>query len=80
VTLAFHDDALAEVARLAQLVNERMQNIGARRLHTVLERLLDEVSFSASELTEKSLNVDVRYVQEKLADLVKDEDLSRYIL
>jgi ATP-dependent HslUV protease ATP-binding subunit HslU len=69
-----------ELASLAQKVNERTQNIGARRLHTVLEKLLDEVSFSASELREKNVTIDVAYVREKLGDLVKDEDLSKYIL
>jgi len=80
VTLSFDDDALAEVARLAQVVNDRSQNIGARRLHTILERLLDEVSFDASDRQQKDFRVDVAYVQQRLADLVKDEDLSRYIL
>jgi ATP-dependent HslUV protease ATP-binding subunit HslU len=80
VTLTFTDDALEEIARLAQLVNDRSQNIGARRLHTLLERLLDEVAFAASELTDKQYRVDAEVVRQKLADLVKDEDLSRYIL
>jgi ATP-dependent HslUV protease ATP-binding subunit HslU len=80
VTLTFNDEALTELARLAQQVNERTQNIGARRLHTVLERLLDEVSFSASELTEKQVPVDADYVRRRLAALVQDEDLSKFIL
>ncbi|MFO0600060.1 MAG: ATP-dependent protease ATPase subunit HslU [Myxococcaceae bacterium] len=80
VTLSFTDDALVEIARLAQLVNERSQNIGARRLHTLLERLLDEVAFGADELGGREYKVDAVLVQRKLADLVKDEDLSRYIL
>jgi ATP-dependent HslUV protease ATP-binding subunit HslU len=80
VTLTFTDDALDEIARLAQLVNDRSQNIGARRLHTLLERLLDEVAFAASELADKQYRVDAEVVRQKLADLVKDEDLSRYIL
>ncbi len=80
VTLTFTDDALEEIARLAQLVNDRAQNIGARRLHKLLERLLDEVAFSASELTDKQYRIDAAVVREKLAELVKDEDLSRYIL
>ncbi len=80
VTLTFTDDSLEELARLAAQVNERSQNIGARRLHTLLERLLDEVAFSASELTEKEQRIDGAFVRERLADLVKDEDLSRYIL
>jgi len=80
VTLTFADDALTEIAALAQKVNERSQSIGARRLHTVLEKLLDDVSFSASELTQKTFTIDAAYVRERLTELVKDEDLSKYIL
>ncbi|MBL8912843.1 MAG: ATP-dependent protease ATPase subunit HslU [Archangium sp.] len=80
VSLSFTDDALEEIAKLAQQVNDRSQNIGARRLHTLLERLLDEVAFDASELTEKNYKIDAVLVRQKLSDLVKDEDLSRYIL
>jgi ATP-dependent HslUV protease ATP-binding subunit HslU len=80
VSLKFNDDAIAEIARLAQSVNDRAQNIGARRLHTVLERLLDEVSFDAPGLAGKDVTIDVGYVRTRLNDLVKDEDLSKYIL
>ncbi len=80
VHLKFSDDAISELARIAQSVNERTENIGARRLHTVLERLLDEVSFSASEQGPKELQIDAAYVRERLASVVQDEDLSRYIL
>jgi ATP-dependent HslUV protease ATP-binding subunit HslU len=80
VALSFTDDALDEVARLAQEVNDRAQNIGARRLHTLLERLLDEVAFSAPDSGPRALAIDRAYVRAKLEDLVKDEDLSRYIL
>ncbi len=80
VTLTFTDDALVEIARLAAQVNERSQNIGARRLHTLLERLLDEVAFNASELGQAEYRVDAAVVKQKLHDLVQDEDLSRYIL
>ncbi len=80
VRLNFTDDAVAELARIAQLANERTQNIGARRLHTVLERLLDEVSFTASEMGPREVQVDAAYVRERLAPIVQDEDLSRYIL
>jgi ATP-dependent HslUV protease ATP-binding subunit HslU len=80
VTLTFTDDALTEIAALAAQVNDRSQNIGARRLHTLLERLLDEVAFSASELLDKQYRVDAALVRARLSDLVKDEDLSRYIL
>ena len=80
VRLTFSDEALEEIAHLAQQVNDRSQNIGARRLHTMLERLLDEVAFSASDMNQKDFTIDLSYVRTKLADLVKDEDLSRYIL
>ncbi|WNG38198.1 ATP-dependent protease ATPase subunit HslU [Archangium violaceum] len=80
VRLQFSDDAIAELARIAQSVNERTENIGARRLHTVLERLLDEVSFNASEQGPRDLQIDATYVRERLASVVQDEDLSRYIL
>ncbi len=80
VTLRFADDALAEIARYAALVNEKTENIGARRLHTILERLLDEVSFEASDMHGVELTIDAAYVQRVLADVVKNEDLSRYVL
>jgi len=80
VNLQFADDAIAEVARYAALVNEKTENIGARRLHTILERLLDELSFDASEMRGESVTIDAAYVQRVLAETVKDEDLSRYVL
>jgi ATP-dependent HslUV protease ATP-binding subunit HslU len=80
VTLHFADDAIQLVAEFAALVNERTENIGARRLHTVMERLLDEISFEGPELAEKSITIDAAYVRRMLADIVKNEDLSRYIL
>jgi ATP-dependent HslUV protease ATP-binding subunit HslU len=80
VALKFNDDAISEIARLAQSVNDRAQNIGARRLHTVLERLLDEVSFDAPGMAGREFTIDVNYVRTRLSDLVKDEDLSKYIL
>jgi ATP-dependent HslUV protease ATP-binding subunit HslU len=80
VTLTFADEAIAEVARYAALVNEKTENIGARRLHTILERLLDELSFDASEMDGQSVTIDAAYVQRVLAETVKDEDLSRYVL
>jgi ATP-dependent HslUV protease ATP-binding subunit HslU len=76
----FRNDAIAEIARIAQVVNERTENIGARRLHTIMERVLDEVSFGASETAEKHVVIDRAFVQKRLEDIVKDEDLSRYIL
>jgi ATP-dependent HslUV protease ATP-binding subunit HslU len=80
VTLTFADEAVAEVARYAALVNEKTENIGARRLHTILERLLDELSFDASEMNGQTVTIDAAYVQRVLAETVKDEDLSRYVL
>jgi ATP-dependent HslUV protease ATP-binding subunit HslU len=80
VRLEFTDDAVAELAKVAQSVNERTQNIGARRLHTVLEHVLDEISFSASEKQGSTISVDAAYVRERLKPLLEDEDLSRFIL
>jgi len=80
IALAFTDDAIRRIADFAQTVNEHTENIGARRLHTVLEKLLDEVSFEGSDLAEKQVTIDEAYVVRMLADIVKNEDLSRYIL
>jgi ATP-dependent HslUV protease ATP-binding subunit HslU len=80
VTLEFRDDAIERLAELATLVNERTENIGARRLHTVMERLLDEVSFQAPELAGRSITIDASYVDRMLSDIVESDDLSRYIL
>jgi ATP-dependent HslUV protease ATP-binding subunit HslU len=80
VELVFTPDAIARVAELATLVNERTENIGARRLHTVMERLLDEVSFHAPDLDGQSITIDPAYVDRMLADIAKSDDLSRYIL
>jgi len=80
VHLSFGDDAIEEIARIAADVNERTENIGARRLHTILERLLDEVSFTAPEMPGKNVAIDAQYVKDRLAPILKNEDLSRYIL
>ena len=80
VELTFSDDAIDLIAEFAAIVNERTENIGARRLATVMERLLDEISFEGPELAEKAITIDATYVQRMLADIVKNEDLSRYIL
>ena len=80
VDLQISDDAVEEIARLAAEVNDRMENIGARRLHTVMERLLDEVSFDADEKRGQRLVIDPKYVRERLEGILADEDLSRYIL
>jgi ATP-dependent HslUV protease ATP-binding subunit HslU len=80
IALTFTQDAIEEIARTAADVNERMENIGARRLHTVMEKLVDEISFEAPDMTEKKLVINRDYVVEKLADILEDENLSRYIL
>jgi ATP-dependent HslUV protease ATP-binding subunit HslU len=80
VHLKFADDAIQEIALIASDVNERTENIGARRLHTILERLLDEVSFAAPEMHGKEVAIDAEYVRERLAPILNNEDLSRYIL
>jgi len=80
IRLDFAPDAILRIADFASLVNERAENIGARRLHTVMEKLLDEVSFEAPDLKEKSITIDAAYVDRMLADIVKNEDLTRYIL
>jgi ATP-dependent HslUV protease ATP-binding subunit HslU len=80
VELIFTPEAIVRLAELATLVNERTENIGARRLHTVMERLLDEVSFHAPDLDGQSITIDPAYVDRMLADIAKSDDLSRYIL
>jgi ATP-dependent HslUV protease ATP-binding subunit HslU len=80
ITLTFSSDAVNRVAEFANLVNERSENIGARRLHTVMEKLLDEISFNAPDLDETTIVIDAAYVDQMLADIVNNEDLSRYIL
>jgi ATP-dependent HslUV protease ATP-binding subunit HslU len=80
VALSFTPDAVDRIADFAARVNDATENIGARRLHTVMERLLDEVSFGATELAEKALTIDAAYVDRMLADIVRNDDLSRYIL
>jgi ATP-dependent HslUV protease ATP-binding subunit HslU len=78
--LNFSDDAVETIAKFATTVNEQTENIGARRLHTILEKVLDEISFEAPDLKKKTVKVDAAYVNKQLADIVKNQDLSRYIL
>jgi ATP-dependent HslUV protease ATP-binding subunit HslU len=80
VKLQITDDAVQAIARFATNVNEQTENIGARRLHTILEKVLDELSFEAPDLKKKTVKVDAAYVNKQLADIVKNQDLSRYIL
>ena len=80
IDLVFEDSAIEEIASISATVNEQMENIGARRLHTVMEKLLDEISFKAPDMETKTVVIDSNYVREKLADILEDENLSRYIL
>ena len=80
VEITFTDDGISELAEIAANVNKRSQNIGARRLMTVVEKVLEDISFNAPDTNEKSFEINAEYVKEKLADIVKDEDLSKYIL
>jgi ATP-dependent HslUV protease ATP-binding subunit HslU len=80
IKLSFTEEAIAEIAKFAALVNEQTENIGARRLHTIMERLLDELSFEGPDLKKKTVRIDPPYVEKQLAPIVKDQDLSRYIL
>lgn len=80
VTLSFTEDAIARVAKLAAEVNERVENIGARRLQTIMERLVEEVSFGAEDMADTTLAIDAAYVERQLSDIVGDTDLSKYVL
>ena len=80
LSLSFADDGVRRIAQVAHDVNERTENIGARRLHTVMERLLENISFEAPDRSNESVTIDAAYVDDSLGDLVQDEDLSRYIL
>ena len=80
VRIGFSDDAIAALAEIAAEVNARSENIGARRLHTVLERLLEDLSFNAPEMAGQEIPIDAAYVHQRLDPIVRNEDLSRYIL
>jgi ATP-dependent HslUV protease ATP-binding subunit HslU len=80
VRLEFKPDAIREIARIASEVNTQTENIGARRLHTVLERLLDDVLFEAPDMAEKSVSLDGEAVRARLGDIAADADLSRFVL
>ena len=80
IKLSFDDDAIREIARMAKTVNERTENIGARRLHTIMEKLLEELSFNAPELSTEKVTITADEVRRRLAEISQDEDLSRYIL
>ncbi|MFO0280452.1 MAG: AAA family ATPase, partial [Acidobacteriota bacterium] len=80
IKLKFSEDAIEEMARLAAEVNQATENIGARRLHTILEKVLEEISFEGPDLKKKKITIDAGYVRQQLGAIVKDQDLSRYIL
>ena len=80
VELEFDDEAIKEIARIAHVANEKMEDIGARRLHTVIERVIEDISFEASEKSGEKINVTKELVKERLKDVVEDQDLARYIL
>jgi len=80
IKLTFAEDSLIEIARVAAQVNQSAENIGARRLHTIMEKLLEEISFEGPDLKKKNVKIDAAYVKKQLAEIVKDQDLSRYIL
>jgi ATP-dependent HslUV protease ATP-binding subunit HslU len=80
IKLSFTDDSLVEIARMAAVVNRDTENIGARRLHTIMEKVVEQISFEGPDLKKKTIRIDAAYVREQLTDIVKDQDLSRYIL
>jgi ATP-dependent HslUV protease ATP-binding subunit HslU len=80
IKLTFTEDALIEIAKIAAQVNESAENIGARRLHTIMEKLLEDISFDGPDLKKKNIRIDATYVRKQLSEIVKDQDLSRYIL
>jgi ATP-dependent HslUV protease ATP-binding subunit HslU len=80
VDVSFTDDAIDAMAQIAYDVNRRSQNIGARRLYTIMERVFETISFDAPNLPDKQVTIDARYVRERLADAMKDEDLGKFIL
>ena len=78
--LEFSDDGIDTIANIATEVNSTVENIGARRLHTIIERVLDEISFTATDRAGEKITVDSKYIQENIGELVKDTDLSKFIL
>jgi ATP-dependent HslUV protease ATP-binding subunit HslU len=80
IHLKFQEDAIDEIANTAYLINEQMENIGARRLHTILEKLLEDISYNAPEMGEMDIVIDREYVEKSLSDMIKNKDLSKYII
>ncbi len=80
INLTFRDDAINEIAEMSALVNQRTENIGARRLQTIMEKFLEDISFDAPDMEDTDITIDAKYIRDKLKDIIQDEDLSRYIL
>ena len=80
IDISFSESAIEEIAGMSATVNERTENIGARRLQTIMEKLLEDISFDAPDLENKTIAIDQAHVQDKLKDIIENEDLSRYIL
>ncbi len=80
IDLIFKEDAILEIAEIAAYVNDSTENIGARRLHTIMEKILEDISFNAPDISKEKIVIDPKYIKERIADIVKDRDLSRYIL
>ena len=80
VNVDYTEDAIDEIAEIAEKVNEDAENIGARRLHTVMEKVMEEISFKAPNVKKKKIQIDRKYVQGQLKDIIEDQDLSRFIL
>lgn len=80
IELRFNEEAIDEISEISSLVNQRSENIGARRLHTIMEKLLEDISFNSEKMTGEKITIDRQYIREKLKDVIEDENLSRYIL
>ena len=80
IKVNYTEDAVDEIAGIAERVNEDAENIGARRLHTVMEKVMEEISFKAPNIRKKKILIDRKYVQDQLKDIIEDQDLSRFIL
>ena len=80
VTLEFSDDAIKKISEIASEVNSKTENIGARRLHTIMEHLLEDISFNASDIKGQTISITEEYVDERLSDIIEDRDLTRFIL
>ena len=80
VELSFNEDGIEKIAELATEINQNVENIGARRLHTIMEKLLEDISYNASDMGPQKVDIDTKYVEKNLVDLIKSQDLSKFIL